>query len=130
CPSVSSTSGREEVVQLGPTGPADVEDLLDLGGALLSFFPCGEGLKLDLAVDAGGDATQVPIPGTVRRTLEQHGELCGSAFFADRLVRTELHQLYLCCHLVVEITESSLEGGSEGYFVLKRGHDPLDTHLH
>ncbi|EED80282.1 predicted protein [Postia placenta Mad-698-R] len=56
---MSSTSGREEVVQLGPTGPADVEDLLDLSGALLSFLPHGEGLELDLAVYAGGDAAQL-----------------------------------------------------------------------
>ncbi|EED78919.1 predicted protein [Postia placenta Mad-698-R] len=105
--------------KLGPTGPANVEDLLDLSGALLSCLPCGEGLQLDLAVYAGGDAAQVPIPRAIRRTLEQRGKF-----------RSELRQLHLCCRLIVEISEAGLEGGGKGRFVPEWGGSPLYSYLH
>ncbi|OSX57515.1 hypothetical protein POSPLADRAFT_1156525, partial [Postia placenta MAD-698-R-SB12] len=113
-----------------PTGPADVENLLDLSGALLSCLPRGEGLELDLSVHAGGDAAQVSIPRAICRTLEQCGELRRGAFFTDRLVRAELRQLYLCCRLVVKISEAGPEGGGKGRFVREWGHGPLHTYLH
>ncbi|KAF9799127.1 hypothetical protein IEO21_10611 [Rhodonia placenta] len=68
-------------------GPADVELLLDLRGALVSGYPRGERLELDFAF-------QVPIPRTVRRTLEQCGEFRGGALLTQGLVGTELGELH------------------------------------
>ncbi|KAF9798053.1 hypothetical protein IEO21_10801 [Rhodonia placenta] len=106
-------------------GPADVELLLDLCGALVSVSPRGERLQLDFAVDAGGDATQVlvaklqvPIPGAVRRTLERCRELC-----------SELSELYLCGGGVVEIAEAGFECCEESCFVGKRGRGSWDLDL-
>ncbi|EED77787.1 predicted protein [Postia placenta Mad-698-R] len=48
----------------------------------------------------------------------------------DRLVRAELRQLYLCCRLVVEISEAGPEGGGKGRFVREWGRGPLYPYLH
>ncbi|OSX58186.1 hypothetical protein POSPLADRAFT_1153926, partial [Postia placenta MAD-698-R-SB12] len=80
----------EEAVQLGPSGPADIEDLLNLGGALVSGLPRGKGLELNLSIDAGRDVAQVPIPGMVRRTLEQRREFCSGTLKGAGGVRLDL----------------------------------------
>ncbi|EED84083.1 predicted protein [Postia placenta Mad-698-R] len=129
CPSTSSSSSREEVVQLGPTGPADVEDLLDLSGALVSGLPRGEGFELDFVIDAGGDTAQVPIPGTVRQTLEQRREFCSGALLAHSFVSTELGELHLCRGSVVEIAKMGLKCLKEGCFVGEGGRRSLDPDL-
>ncbi|EED78860.1 predicted protein [Postia placenta Mad-698-R] len=97
-------------------GPADVEDLLNLSGALVSGLPRGEGLELDLAINAGGDAAQ-------RR------EFCGSALLTHGFVGTELGELHLCHGSVVEIAKMGLECFKEGYFVGKGGRRSLDPNL-
>ncbi|KAF9801707.1 hypothetical protein IEO21_10050 [Rhodonia placenta] len=68
-------------------GPADVELLLDLSGMLVSVFPHGEGLQLNLVL-------QVTISRSVRRTLEQCGEFRGGALLTQGFVSTELGELH------------------------------------
>ncbi|EED77507.1 predicted protein [Postia placenta Mad-698-R] len=130
CPAASSTSSWEEIVQLRPTGLADVEDLLDLGGTLVSVFPHGEGFKLNFAVDAGGNAAQVPIPGAVCQTLEQHGKLRSSAFFTNRLVCTEFGQLYLSHCFIIEVAKAGFGSHDKSCLICKGGHYSLNPELH
>ncbi|EED80287.1 predicted protein [Postia placenta Mad-698-R] len=94
---MSASSSQEETVQLRLTGLADVKYLLDFCGMLVSDFPYGKCLELDLLVNPGWDTAQVlvaefqiTIPRMVCQTLEQCRKSRSSVFFSHRLVTAEL----------------------------------------
>ncbi|OSX55813.1 hypothetical protein POSPLADRAFT_1063478, partial [Postia placenta MAD-698-R-SB12] len=115
-------------------GPADVEDLLDFSDVLLSSLPHGEGLKLNLVVHTGGDATQYAYLPVLSPSIVAACQGQIHAFDSQDLIDVYIPDgpetvLYRCKQqLCPNRTPRSIEEDHPRYKAIRRAQHPLGPH--